>query len=182
MASNRHLSRIIALQSLFEIAFCDFNMEGKLSKTEKTKKLERIITRNVGEFASGEQNKKFALNIASGVVKNEDQIDAVITPAAPEWPIKQIALVDLTILRMAVYELLFAGEEVPPKVAINEAVELAKAFGGPRSSKFVNGVLGTIYRASDRYNPEDDKQKAGDAGIEGNVGNAKKEKNNNSNK
>lgn len=158
MASNRHLSRIIALQSLFEVAFCDFNFEKKLTNAQKVKKIDETVTRNVGEFASGEQNKKFAMDIAGGVIKNESKIDDIIRPAAPEWPIEQIALVDLTILRMAVFELLFAGEEVPPKVAINEAVELAKAFGGPRSSKFINGVLGTIYRASDRYNPEDDKR------------------------
>lgn len=160
MASNRHLSRIISLQSLFEIVFCEFQLKGeKLAKADKLKRAEEVVARNVGEFASGEQNKEFALSIAKGVIESEDKIDAIITPAAPEWPIKQIALVDLTILRMAVYELLFSKEDIPPKVAINEAVELAKAFGGPRSSKFVNGVLGTIYRSSDRYNPEDDKKK-----------------------
>ncbi len=160
MASNRHLSRIISLQSLFEIVFCEFQLKGeKLAKADKLKRAEEVVERNVGEFASGEQNKEFALSIAKGVIESEDKIDAIITPAAPEWPIEQIALVDLTILRMAVYELLFSKEDIPPKVAINEAVELAKAFGGPRSSKFVNGVLGTIYRSSDRYNPEDDKKK-----------------------
>ncbi len=160
MASNRHLSRIISLQSLFEIVFCEFQLKGeKLAKADKLKRAEEVVERNVGEFASGEQNKEFALSIAKGAIESEDKIDAIITPAAPEWPIEQIALVDLTILRMAVYELLFSKEDIPPKVAINEAVELAKAFGGPRSSKFVNGVLGTIYRSSDRYNPEDDKKK-----------------------
>jgi len=158
LASNRHLSRIIALQSLFESAFCDFNLGVKRMKADKVKKIKETVERNVGEFASGEQNKEFALSIAKGVIENENKIDEIIKPAAPEWPIEQIALVDLTILRMSVYELLFAKEEVPPKVAINEAVELAKAFGGPRSSKFVNGVLGTIYRASNKYNPEDDKK------------------------
>ncbi len=158
MASNRHLSRIIALQSLFESAFCDFNLEIKRTKADKAKKIKETVERNVSEFASGEQNKQFALDIAKGVIESEDKIDAIIKPAAPEWPIEQIALVDLVILRMSVFELLFAKEDVPPKVAINEAVELAKAFGGPRSSKFVNGVLGTIYRASDKYNPADDKK------------------------
>lgn len=158
MASNRHLSRIIALQSLFESAFCDFNLAAKRTQAEKAKKIKETVERNVSEFASGEQNKEFAISIAKGVIESEAKIDEIIKPAAPEWPIEQIALVDLTILRMSVYELLFAKEEVPPKVAINEAVELAKAFGGPRSSKFVNGVLGTIYRASDKYNPADDKK------------------------
>lgn len=188
MASNRHLSRIIALQSLFEIAFADFNLEKKLTKDDKSKKVEESVERNVQEFSSGEQNRQFASAIAKGVIDNEKKIDAIIKPSAPEWPIEQIALVDLTILRMAVYELLFSGEEVPPKVAINEAVELAKAFGGPRSSKFVNGVLGTVYRASDRYNPEDDKRKQEeegkkkDTGVEETVENEKRDKTDKSNK
>jgi len=184
LASNRHLSRIIALQSLFEIAFCDFNLEVKSTKADKLKKVVEIVSRNVGEFSSGEQNRQFASDIAKGVIENEDKIDEIVKPAAPEWPIEQIALVDLTILRMSVYELLFSKEEVPPKVAINEAVELAKAFGGPRSSKFVNGVLGTIYRASDRYNPADDKKPEGKVRNDGDVRNVsqiKKKKTNNSN-
>lgn len=162
MASNRHLSRIIALQSLFEVAFREFNFENPQYKEKKEKltAIKEVIGRNVSEFSSGEQNQAFAENISKGVLENQDKIDAIIKPAAPEWPIEQIALVDLTILRMSVCELLFSKEDVPPKVVINEAVELAKAFGGPRSSKFVNGVLGTIYRASDKYNPEDDKKPA----------------------
>jgi N utilization substance protein B len=119
--------------------------------------VEPILSRNYQEFANSVENRQFIDQLVWGVVDNKSKIDAVITPAAPEWPIEQIALVDLIILRLGIYELLFACE-VPPKVAINEAVELAKAFGGQNSSKFVNGVLGTVYRASDIYNPEDDKK------------------------
>lgn len=159
MASNRHLSRIIALQALYEVAFREFQVEKEKSEAEKKKAtLKEIVARNVQEFSSGEQNRVFCLELCGGVIENEAKIDEIIKPAAPEWPISQIALVDLVILRMAIFELLIA-REVPPKVAINEAVELAKTFGGPRSSKFVNGVLGTVYRASDIYNPEDDKKK-----------------------
>jgi N utilization substance protein B len=102
-------------------------------------------------------NRDFVDDLVWGTLKNEDKIDKIITPAAPEWPISQIALVDLVVLRMAIYELLFK-REVPPKVAINEAVELSKSLGGINSSKFVNGVLGTVYRASDIYDPKDDKK------------------------
>ncbi len=159
MASNRHLSRIIALQALYEVAFREFQVEGeKIGKKKKQELLQEVVARNVQEFSSGEQNKDFCLQICKGVFENEEKIDEIIKPAAPEWPITPIALVDLTILRLSIFELLFA-KEVPPKVAINEAVELAKTFGGPRSSKFINGVLGTVYRSSDIYNPEDDKKK-----------------------
>ena len=162
MASNRHLSRIMALQSLYEVGFKEFQIDEikKQTATEEIKDVRNVVERNVGKFASGEKNRNFALEIAEGVLKNKDKVDAIIKPAAPEWPLKQIALIDLTILRMAIYELLFSKEKVPPKVAINEAVELAKAFGGPRSSKFVNGVLGTVYRSSAIYDPEEDKKPA----------------------
>lgn len=172
MASNRHLSRIMALQSLYEIGFKEFQVEELKHKNtaEELKEIKSVVERNVGEFASGEKNRDFALEIAEGVLKSKDKVDAIIKPAAPEWPLKQIALIDLTILRMAIYELLFSKEKVPPKVAINEAVELAKAFGGPRSSKFVNGVLGTVYRSSAIYDPEEDKKPAGNVKSEGDEG------------
>ena len=158
MASNRHLSRIIAFQTMYEWEF----LAVKISKHEfDTKKIrqtiEPILVRNYQEFSSSVENRDFIDQLVWGVFDNKVKIDSIISPAAPEWPIAQIALVDLVILRMGIYELLFA-QEVPPKVAINEAVELAKAFGGQSSSRFVNGVLGTVYRASDIYNPEDDKK------------------------
>lgn len=152
MASNRHLSRIIAMQTLFEWDFlnkkCDKNLDLE-------KDFSKIFDRNYKEFASSIDSENFASDLVSGVLSNRDDIDDIIKPAAPEWPIDQIALVDLEVLRVGIYELLFA-KDVPPKVAINEAVELAKAFGGENSSKFVNGVLGTVYRASDIYNPAED--------------------------
>jgi N utilization substance protein B len=129
--------------------------ESNINKIRQT--IEPILERNYQEFSSSVENRDFIDQLVWGVVDNKEKIDSIITPAAPEWPIEQIALIDLIILRMGIYELLFA-REVPPKVAINEAVELAKAFGGQNSSKFINGVLGTVYRASDIYNPDDDKK------------------------
>lgn len=156
MASNRHLSRIIAVQSLYEWEFISTRFPTEEKFDQKTKVTE-ILDRNYGEFTKAVSNREFIDELVWGTLREQNKIDQIIQPAAPEWPIAQIALVDLVILRMAIYELLFK-REVPPKVAINEAVELAKTFGGPNSSRFVNGVLGTVYRASDIYNPEDDKK------------------------
>lgn len=157
MASNRHLSRILAVQTLFEWEFISnrFPVEEKF---DEQKKVTEILDRNYEEFKKAVSTRTFIDELVWGTLEHRDSIDKIIKPAAPEWPIEQIALVDLVILRMAIFELLFK-REVPPKVAINEAVELAKTFGGPNSSKFVNGVLGTVYRASDIYNPEDDVRK-----------------------
>ena len=136
--ASRHLARSIAMQSLFE---WDFN--GK-----DPKELAEIIDRNKKEFGPGlDEEYEFIDRLAKGAVKNLEKIDAIIEKAAPAWPIAQITAVDRAVLRLGLYELLFGTrEEVPPKVAINEAIELAKAFGGESSGKFVNGVLGTVYR------------------------------------
>jgi N utilization substance protein B len=115
-----------------------------------------IAKRNTQAFAK-EIDWDFIQKVITDVVKNINKIDEKIQKAAPEWPIEQVAAIDKTVLRMAIYELLFSND-VPPKVAINEAVELGKTFGGEKSSKFINGVLGTLYRSSDKYNPEDDKK------------------------
>jgi N utilization substance protein B len=157
MASNRHLSRIVAFQTMYEWEF----LTGKCSEdfaedSDVHIGMVPILDRNYNEFAASIESRDFIDNLVWGVTDNQKKIDSILTPAAPEWPIDQIALVDLIILRMGIYELLFTSE-VPPKVAINEAVELAKAFGGENSSKFVNGVLGTIFRASDKYDPSEDK-------------------------
>lgn len=154
MASNRHLSRIIAFQTIYEWEFRNSRIH---EEGEAENSLSKITDRNYQEFASSVENNQFIEQLVKGVEDVKGQIDAIIAPAAPEWPIDQIALVDLVILRLGIYELLFA-KEVPPKVAINEAVELAKAFGGENSSRFINGVLGTVYRASEIYNPEEDKK------------------------
>ncbi len=157
MASNRHLARLIAVQTLYEWAFMSERFPNEEAKISENKKVEEILSRNYLEFEKSLNNKDFLYDLVWGTIEYRERIDKIITPAAPEWPIAQIALVDLVILRLAIYELLFK-REVPPKVAINEAVELSKTLGGPNSSKFVNGVLGTVYRASDIYNPEDDKR------------------------
>lgn len=135
--ANRHLSRSIAMQSLFE---WDFYNGEKVSIGD-------VVARNIEEFAPGIQDAEFAISIVQGVLDNQAEIDDIISKAAPEWPIAQIAPVDRNVLRVGLFELLYGNRgEVPPKVAINEAIELAKSFGGDSSGRFVNGVLGTIYR------------------------------------
>lgn len=132
--ANRHLSRAVAMQSLFE---WDFNSQQQ--------DLQELTKTNLEQFAPGMEDHVFVFDLVSGVVKNLDKIDAVIRETAPEWPLDQIGAVDRSVLRLGIYELEFL-KEVPPKVAINEAVELAKTFGGDSSGKFVNGVLGTLYK------------------------------------
>lgn len=138
MASNRHLGRIVALQTLYEQDFrreCD----------DTAFVLADVLTRNIGRYSETIEDKEFIERLVNGVSKHEAELDDVIRPVAPEWPIEQIARMDRVVLRIGVYELLH-DSSVPPKVVINEAVELAKAFGGENSSKFVNGVLGTVLR------------------------------------
>ena len=135
--ASRHLSRSVAMQSLYEWDF----------KGSKSDDLADIVERNIKEFATGVDDPTFIVQLVQGVVKNIDKLNAIIEKAAPQWPLAQIAIVDRNVLRIGLYELLFgSSDEVPPKVAINEAIELAKSFGGDSSGKFVNGVLGTVYR------------------------------------
>jgi len=125
------------MQSLYEWDF----------KGSKNEELAGIVERNIKEFASGVDDPTFVVQLVEGVVKNLDNINSIIEKAAPQWPLDQIAIIDRNVLRVGLYELLFGSrDEVPPKVAINEAIELAKSFGGDSSGKFVNGVLGTVYR------------------------------------
>lgn len=124
--------------------------------------LSKIIVRHLDKHEFAENNLAFINKVVAGLSQHIEEIDQIITVAAPEWPLPQIAQVDLAILRLAIFELLF-DDEVPPKAVINEAVELAKAFGGENSSKFVNGVLGTVFRTSTKYDPNDDKRKAAEA-------------------
>ena len=133
--ANRHLLRTIAMQSLYE---WDFH-------GQKKDMLPEILKHNISEFASGEEDLEFVKKTVSGVIENMKDIDQLITEVAPDWPINQITLVDRNILRIGVFELVYSPE-IPPKVAINEAIELAKTFGGKSSGKFVNGVLGSIFR------------------------------------
>ncbi len=138
--ATRHLIRTVILQSLYEWDFYD-----------KKKDLSEIIARNLNEFAPGIDEPEFAWKIAKGVAEHLAAVDEVMTKAAPEWPLEKIAIIDRNILRIGLYELLFADkEEIPPKVAINEAVEMAKNFGGPNAGRFVNGVLGAVYREMEK--------------------------------
>lgn len=150
MAANRHLGRIVAMQTLYEHDF----RGGEDAGVE----LGPILHRNLEEFRSNIDDTNFVEDVVEGVHSSQKDIDAIIGPAAPEWPVDQIAKIDKIILRIGVYELMIK-RDVPPKVAINEAVELAKAFGGENSSKFINGVLGTIYRNSEFYEPEEESPK-----------------------
>lgn len=110
-------------------------------------RLDELMEYNISEFAPGIEDKEFIRDLVRGVIAKIPELDAIIEKAAPQWPINQIAMVDRSVLRLGIYELLFGKrDEVPPKVAINEAIELAKSFGGDASGKFINGVLGTIYR------------------------------------
>lgn len=152
MASNRHLCRIIALQSLYE-----YDFRTSLDMEDLKTDIDEILARNLAVYADSLEEDDFVVDLVKGTLKNQDKLDALIVPAAPEWPIDQIAKIDKEILRLATYELMIK-RDVPPKVAINEAVELAKSFGGDNSSKFINGVLGTIYRSSEIYEPEEDKK------------------------
>ena len=135
--ANRHLSRSVALQSLFE-----WDFRGK-----KKDQLKEISRHNVSEFAPGMDDTDFIYDLVLGVQTNIDKIDKLISESAPDWPIEQITVVDRNVLGLGIFELQFAkADDVPPKVAINESIELAKTFGGVSSGKFVNGVLGTIYK------------------------------------
>ena len=139
--ATRHLIRTVILQSLYEWDFYD-----------KKKDVTEILERNMAEFAPGVDEPEFGWKIMQGVAEHFNEIDTIIKKAAPEWPLNKIAIIDRNILRIGLYELLFANpDEVPPKVAINEAIELAKNYGGPNTARFINGVLGTIYR---EMNPE----------------------------
>jgi N utilization substance protein B len=133
--SNRHLARTLAMQTMF---LWDF--EGKTQKD--LRKISRVIFEN---FAPQFDDHGFVDGVLQGVMKNLEDIDAYISRYATEWPLEQITIVDRNILRIGVYELLH-DDDIPAKVAINEAIEIAKIFGSDSSGKFVNGVLGAIYK------------------------------------
>jgi transcription antitermination protein NusB len=138
MASNRHLGRIVALQTLYEQ---DFRQECNDAEFD----LKSVLERNIERYSETIDDKDFIVNLVDGVVAKQEELDTTLQPLAPEWPLPQIARMDRIVLRIGLYELIFE-KDVPPKVAINEAVELAKAFGSENSSKFINGVLGTALR------------------------------------
>jgi len=135
--ANRHLARSVVLQTLFE---WDFNNKSATIAKE-------AIARNISEFAPGSDVDPFLEKLFKGILQKQEELDNIIGKAAPDWPIDKISVVDRNILRIGLYELLFSDrKEVPSKVAINEAIELAKSFGGETSGKFVNGVLGAVYK------------------------------------
>lgn len=138
MASNRHLGRIIALQTLYEQEFRRECGDGEFDLAD-------VLNRNINRYKDTVDDREFIRGLVSGVTEHVTEIDALLQPAAPKWPIAEIARMDRIVLRLSAYELLYS-DSVPPKVVINEAVELAKAFGGENSSKFVNGVLGTLHK------------------------------------
>lgn len=146
--SNRHLARTIAMQTLFS---WDFN-----DKLEKN--LDKLISQNFQQFAPKFNDHNFVKNMINGVVECIDEIDENIVKYATEWPMNQITIVDRNILRMGIYELLF-DKKIPSKVAINEAIEIAKTFGGESSGKFVNGVLGAIYKDKNQIIEKNKEQK-----------------------
>ena len=133
--SNRHLLRTVVMQTLYEWDFYK----------KDSKRIDDFIKQNMQEFVKSQDGVEFVKEKIEGVIKEIENIDKVIEQAAPDWPLDQIAMVDRNVLRLGVYELLFA-EDIPPKVAINEAIELGKSFGGKSSGKFINGVLGGIYK------------------------------------
>jgi N utilization substance protein B len=137
--ATRHLVRTVILQSLYEWDFY-----------KRKHDITDILERNLKEFAPGIDEPDFAWRILKGIIEHLKEIDAIIVRAAPDWPLDRIAIIDRNILRQGLYELIYANpDEVPPKVAINEAIEIAKNYGGPNSARFINGVLGTIYRERD---------------------------------
>lgn len=138
MSANRHLGRIIALQTLYEQ---DFRRECNDASLD----LGKVLGRNISRYHSMVDDREFIESLVKGVDAKQSELDAILQSVASKWPIDQIARMDRIVLRLGTYELLHS-KGVPPKVVINEAVELAKAFGGENSSKFINGALGTVFR------------------------------------
>lgn len=145
--SNRHLARTIALQTLFEWDF----------KGKNKKEIDEVVQYNYQAFAPEFSDHSFTDKIVAGVVEHLAEIDKFIKDFAPEWPLEQITLVDRNILRIGVFELIF-DPDIPSKVAINEAIEIAKTFGGESSGRFVNGVLGSIYKKIGPTDKTEDKE------------------------
>ena len=146
-------------------------------KGKKNDGIDEIIEKNVKEFGPGMEDTGFVDDLVKNTIKNREKIDPIIEKCAPEWPLEQVTIVDRNVLRLGIYELLFGNyEEVPPKVAINEAIELAKSFGGNASGRFVNGVLGTIYRELGEPMKDDESKKKnkGESAVLKDVGKKKK--------
>lgn len=148
--ANRHLQRSVAMQTLFEWDF----------RKEKSDAVPSIVKKNLSEFAPGLEDASFLRVLVEGVLEHQSVIDELIGRCAPEWPVDQITAIDRNVLRLGIFELLYGNyDEVPPKVAINESIELAKTFGSDSSPRFVNGVLGTIYREMGEPMKDDSSEK-----------------------
>lgn len=161
MASNRHLGRVIVLQSLYEYELRTLAHDPEVD-------LDVVIAKDIEPYEKTLGDTEFVYNLAHKVVENFESLDKVLQPMAPEWPISSISAIDRNVLRMGLYELSECRDKVPPKVAINEAVELAKAFGSDSSSRFINGVLGTAYKElgiSEEDNHGSDDKKGTDAEL-----------------
>ncbi|MBQ6487332.1 transcription antitermination factor NusB [Candidatus Saccharibacteria bacterium] len=160
MASNRHLGRVIVLQSLYEY-------ELRTLAHDPDVDLDIIVAKNIEPYEKALGDTEFVYNLAHKVSENFATLDEALAPMAPEWPISSIAAIDRNVLRMGLYELSECRDQVPPKVAINEAVELAKAFGSENSSKFINGVLGTAYKKLGIVEDNDNGAKSKSIGADG---------------
>ncbi len=146
MASNRHLGRIVALQTLYEYDF-------RLRANDPDVSVDELIERHLGRYKDTIDDLAFSEDLIRGTIDSLDSLDAQIQPLAPDWPLAQIGRIDHAILRISLYELFnMKKKDIPPKVTINEAVELAKSFGSENSSKFINGVLGSAWRNADPEN------------------------------
>lgn len=161
MSANRHLGRIVALQTLYEAEF-------RIKCGDKKFKLDEVMARNIRRYGKTLDDTQFVQELVKGVIKQQAALDKALQPLAPEWPLDQIARMDRIVLRIGAYELIYQQKAVPSKVAINESVELAKAFGGENSSKFINGVLGSLLRQQEgsAATPKPDKQSKSSNGKE----------------
>ncbi len=139
MASNRHLGRVVILQTLYEFEFRE-------KAGDETADIMSILERNLNRYGEIIGDREFVQELCGGIAQVYPKLDELLQPIAPEWPISQIASIDRNVLRIGLFELLFMSKTVPPKVAINEAIELAKSFGSDNSRSFINGVLGTAYK------------------------------------
>lgn len=149
MASNRHLGRIVALQCLYEFDF--------RSRSGDVPELDELIERHLSRYTETIDDLTFVEDLIRGVITGAEALDSQIQPLAPDWPLAQIARIDHIILKLAFFELFdMPDSKIPPKVTINEAVELAKSFGADKSSKFINGVLGSAWR---KAHPDDESNK-----------------------
>ena len=167
MASNRHLGRIVALQTMYEYEF-------RHNAGDESAEILLIMERNLKRYENVIGDAPFVRELVSGIAKIFPKLDELLQPIAPEWPIAQISSIDRNILRIGLFELWFMGQTVPPKVAINEAIELAKSFGSDNSRSFINGVLGTAYRSLVENNDETDTTTSNpvsqDSGVEDDSG------------